>query len=144
MDRLAESAKILREATAIRERVGSDQTKNGLGTAWELAQTLAKTGETEESDRLYDKVLSHPDVLGAFNVALVRLDYAKLLRDAARFSDAEGQTQAAYDIRIDPKTANPRYATIAIDKMVTLYDMWNAAELGKGYDAKAAEWRAKF
>jgi len=31
----------------------------------------------------------------------------------------------------------------ALDRIIQLYDSWNATELGKGYAEKAAEWRAK-
>ena len=31
----------------------------------------------------------------------------------------------------------------AIERIINLYDAWHAAEPGKGYDARAAEWRAK-
>ena len=30
-----------------------------------------------------------------------------------------------------------------MDTLIQLYDYWHVAEPGKGYDAKAAEWRAK-
>ena len=33
--------------------------------------------------------------------------------------------------------------TKTIKRIVSLYESWHAAEPGKGYDAKAAEWRAK-
>ena len=31
----------------------------------------------------------------------------------------------------------------AIQRVVDLYEAWHAAEPGRGYDAKAAQWRAK-
>jgi hypothetical protein len=31
----------------------------------------------------------------------------------------------------------------ALERIVELYEAWDAAEAEKGYDAKAAEWRAK-
>ena len=30
-----------------------------------------------------------------------------------------------------------------IKRVISLYESWHAAEPGKGYDAKAAEWRAR-
>ena len=33
--------------------------------------------------------------------------------------------------------------TKTVERLITLYDSWHAAEPGKGYDANAAEWRAK-
>ena len=33
--------------------------------------------------------------------------------------------------------------TKTIKRIISLYESWHAAEPGKGYDAKAAEWRAK-
>ncbi len=31
----------------------------------------------------------------------------------------------------------------SIERLVSLYESWDAAEPGQGYNAKAAEWRAK-
>ncbi len=31
----------------------------------------------------------------------------------------------------------------ALERIVNLYEAWHAAEPDEGYDAKAAEWRAK-
>ena len=33
--------------------------------------------------------------------------------------------------------------TNTVNRLISLYDAWHTTEPGKGYDAKAAEWRAK-
>ncbi len=41
-----------------------------------------------------------------------------------------------------PPTSRVRI-TQALERVVRLYEVWEKAEPGKGYDAKAAEWKAK-
>ncbi len=38
---------------------------------------------------------------------------------------------------------SPSQTQASIERLVKFYESWNAAEPGQGYDAKAAEWRAK-
>ncbi len=38
---------------------------------------------------------------------------------------------------------SPSQTQASIERLAEFYESWNAAELGKGYEAKAAEWRAK-
>ena len=64
------------------------------------------------------------------------------------FSEAEPMLLDAFEtlrIRADAIPATHRQARIreAVQRIITLYQTWHVAEPGKGYDAKAAEWRAK-
>ncbi len=38
---------------------------------------------------------------------------------------------------------SPSKAQASIERLAEFYESWHTAEPGKGYDAKAAEWRAK-
>ena len=38
---------------------------------------------------------------------------------------------------------SPSKIQASVERLAKFYESWHAAEPGKGYDAKAAEWRAK-
>ncbi len=38
---------------------------------------------------------------------------------------------------------SPSKIQTSIEQLISLYEAWHTAEPGKGYDSKAAEWRAK-
>ena len=42
-----------------------------------------------------------------------------------------------------PEAARTLRLRQALERIVKLYESWDAAEPGQGYDAEAAEWRAK-
>ena len=52
-------------------------------------------------------------------------------------------------MRDDPRSLNPVRSGAgdrkreALERIVRLYETWNIAEPGKGYDARASEWRAR-
>ena len=50
--------------------------------------------------------------------------------------------ESANALQGNDKTPESR-KTEAIQRVVDLYEAWHTVELGKGYDAKADEWRAK-
>ena len=41
----------------------------------------------------------------------------------------------------DRTDVRPSQKRDALERIIKLYESWDAAEPGKGYDAKAAEWR---
>jgi serine/threonine protein kinase/Tfp pilus assembly protein PilF len=65
--------------------------------------------------------------------------------DAVRFALAEANLLEAHPIYVAAKDRGPTHKdTLAcVRALVDLYTAWNTAEPGKGYDAKAAEWKAK-
>ncbi|MFZ4574095.1 MAG: tetratricopeptide repeat protein, partial [Phycisphaerales bacterium] len=65
--------------------------------------------------------------------------------DAERFSLAEANLLEAHPLYLAAKDRGPTHKdTIeCVQALVDLYTAWHAAEPGKGYDAKAAEWKAK-
>ena len=56
---------------------------------------------------------------------------------------AEANLTEAHAIVSKAKSAKERDRTDLLTGLVALYDARHAAEPDKGYDAKAAEWRAK-
>lgn len=65
--------------------------------------------------------------------------------DADRFTLAESNLLEAHPIYVAAKDRGPTHEdTVAcVRALVDLYTAWDKADPGKGYDAKAAEWRAK-
>ena len=58
------------------------------------------------------------------------------------FAEAEPLLIKGYE-QMKPPRASPSRKHEAIERIVTLYETWHAAEPDKGYDTKAAVWQAK-
>jgi tetratricopeptide (TPR) repeat protein len=80
------------------------------------------------------------DFLTALGRARVGAGY-----DAERFTLAEANLLEAHPIYVAAKTHGPTHKdTLAcVQALVDLYTAWDKAEPGKGFGAKAAEWKAK-
>ena len=65
------------------------------------------------------------------------------LAGLGRFAEAEPLLVSAYEGIKDRGGVAPVDKRRALDRIIQLYDSWNATELGKGYAEKAAEWRGK-
>ena len=61
----------------------------------------------------------------------------------ARFDEAEPLLLDGYVGMKDRPGATALWKRAALERIVALYEAWDAAEPGKGYAEKAAEWRAK-
>ena len=57
--------------------------------------------------------------------------------------EAELELDDAYRILSAARPPNDVYTPRMVERLIGLYDSWDAAEPGKGYAEKAAEWRAK-
>ena len=68
----------------------------------------------------------------------------KVLLGLSRHADAETHLLSAESILRTAQglPTDHRYSR-CVSSTIRLYEKWHAAEPGKGYDAKAAEWRAK-
>jgi tetratricopeptide (TPR) repeat protein len=75
------------------------------------------------------------------NLGLARID---LGYDADRFALAEANLLEAHPIYVAAESVGPTHDGIqCVQGLVDLYTAWHAAKPGKGYDAKATEWKAK-
>ena len=64
------------------------------------------------------------------------------LAGQAKFAEAEPRLVEGYEkMTPPPHIANRKQQ--ALERIIKLYDAWHAAEPNQGYDAKAAEWRAR-
>jgi serine/threonine protein kinase len=144
--RLAESETYRRESVEARRRVSGEDDPRTLKEQSLLAQVFWKQGKLAEAESAYRMVLTtRRRVLGDnhADTASVLGNLGLVLRDMKRYAEAEKDALEAQDIltkSLGP--AHPR--TIDNEKvLVELYVAWNAAEPGKGYGAKADEWRAR-
>ena len=80
------------------------------------------------------------DFLTGFGRARVGVGY-----DAERFALAEANLLEAHPIYLAAKDRGQAHKDTleCVQALVDLYTTWHAAEPGKGYDAKASEWKAK-
>ncbi len=80
------------------------------------------------------------EFLTGFGRARVGVGY-----DAESFKLAEANLLEAHPIYLAAKDRGPAHKDTleCVQVLVDLYTAWHAAEPGKGYDAKAAEWKAK-
>ncbi|MCH8149239.1 MAG: tetratricopeptide repeat-containing protein [Planctomycetes bacterium] len=74
-------------------------------------------------------------------------NYLAKLGDAegatSRFSQGEATLLEAHQLLAAGFGEDHERTTKCVTRFATLYESWHAAEPGRGYDAKAAEWRAK-
>ena len=64
-------------------------------------------------------------------------------KDPGFFSDAEKNLLEAHGLLVAGFGDNHERTTKAVNYLIRLYESWDAAEPGKGYYVKAAEWRAR-
>ncbi len=67
----------------------------------------------------------------------------KYLLEGQRFAKAEPLLLAMHGQLVGSSDESPSKIQPSIERLAKFYESWHAAEPGKGYDAKAAEWRAK-
>jgi tetratricopeptide (TPR) repeat protein len=60
-----------------------------------------------------------------------------------RFAEAEPLLLAAHQSLAERPTIPAENVRSAVGRIATLYEAWHGTEPGKGYDASAAEWRAR-
>jgi len=68
---------------------------------------------------------------------------ASALIDLMRFTEAEPLLLSAAEQCEKSAQARRMHWPKVLKSTVKLYDTWHAAEPGKGYDAKAGQWRAR-
>ena len=112
-----------------------------------VAGVITKQGRHADAEPLHREAYeaqmkNRPE--GHPRVALARDALASSLLEQAKFAEAEPLLLAGYARYKDPDS--PDHASDAartsISRIVGLYEAWNSAEPGHGYDEKAAEWRA--
>ena len=76
-------------------------------------------------------------------IAEARRVLGECLTKLAKFTEAETILVELANTLLGDDTAFRSRKTEAIQRVVDLYEAWDTAEPDKGYDARAAQWRAK-
>lgn len=151
--KLPEAAPYLRESLEKRRRMLGDAHPAALNSIHNMGLLLRDQGKYQEAIDLlapteqdFRKAFSDENIvrIAAFlsNLGRVRIG---LGYDAERFALAEANLLEAHPVYLADKHRGPTHKDTrgCVQGLVDLYTAWNAAEPGKGYDAKAAEWKAK-
>jgi tetratricopeptide (TPR) repeat protein len=143
--KLKEAEPLYREALKIRRKLFTDDHPDMLVSLNNLARVLCDQSKFDQAILLFEEAVStgekvHPSHwrLGAFKGY-----YGACLTQMQRFSEAEAQLLKSHELLSDALGSDHRRTTTVQESLAALYDAWHAAEPGEGYDAKAAEWRAK-
>ena len=151
--KLAEAEPYLREALEKRRRVLGEEHPDTLGSVSLMMRLKLDQNRAREALDLitpYEPAARKQftggnarrlaDFLTGSGRARVGVGY-----DADGFRLAEANLLEAHPIYVAAKDRGPRHKdTLAcVQALVDLYAAWGAAEPGKGYEAKAAEWKAK-
>ncbi|MFO0874019.1 MAG: serine/threonine-protein kinase [Phycisphaerales bacterium] len=149
--KLAEAERYMREAVEKRRRVQGDEhpmTLNAIGILGQLLQSQGKPAEAiallapAETAGRSAFTGANAFRLGSILTTLGRAR-AALPFDADRFALAESNLLEASALFAKSRDENSKSMPRCVQGLVSLYTAWDRAEPGKGYDAKAAEWKAK-
>jgi serine/threonine protein kinase/Flp pilus assembly protein TadD len=111
-----------------------------------LAVLLQEQGKFAEAEPLAREALAirrkalpagHPDIAGSLQ------NLGSLLKDLGKFADGEAALLEAERILITAQGLPPATHDRCVEALVRFYSAWNKSEPGKGYDAKAEQWKAK-
>ena len=151
MKKPAEAEVYLREAFEVGQRVHGRTHRRPLMTLVSLAFLLRSEGRYQEAIDLI--VPLEPAVRKSFTGSNEYLAGAVLTSlgrsrvglgyDAARFGLAEKNLVEAYPLLAKAFGEKHNNTLGAVEGLADLYAAWATAEPGKGYEEKAAEWRAK-
>jgi non-specific serine/threonine protein kinase/serine/threonine-protein kinase len=151
--KLDQAEPYVREALEKSRRVLGEEHPDTLVCVYEMGALLRAQGKHQEAIELLAPI--EPAVRKAFTggnahrlaAFLTPLGRARvgLGYDAERFTLAESNLLEAYPIFVAAKYRGPTHNDTleCVQGLIDLYTAWHAAEPGKGYDAKAAEWKAK-
>jgi hypothetical protein len=76
-------------------------------------------------------------------IGATRCNLGQVLSGLNRLPEAEAELLEAERILAPQRGAWPDYYASCVNSLASLYSTWNKAEPGKGYDLKAAQWKAK-
>jgi tetratricopeptide (TPR) repeat protein/tRNA A-37 threonylcarbamoyl transferase component Bud32 len=151
-NKLGEAEPYYREALAKNRRVLGDEHRNTLGCIGSLAILLQTEGRHAEALDLLapiEATMRRPSIgtnapLARFLATIARSRVALGGADHPEsFALAEANLHEAYSIYARASAERHPEALRCAQGLVDLYAAWDKAQPGMGYDAKAAEWKAK-
>ena len=150
-DKLAGAEPLYREALEIQRKVLPPDDPDTMSTTADLGRLLETQARHKETIDLLGpaeaaarSAFADGDAanLASFLTALGRARVG-LGYDAERFKLAEANLLEAHPIFVEARGPTHKDTLECVRGLVDLYTAWDTAEPGNGYDAKAAEWRAK-
>jgi serine/threonine protein kinase/tetratricopeptide (TPR) repeat protein len=145
--KLDEAEPYLREGMQKSRRVLGDAHANTLVSITIMGKLLVAQGNYAEAEKLLSpSEAAARKTLGGEaprQFALFLLDLGKARTASREFATAQANLLEALSIYSKAHGANDKYARLCTQAIIDLYVAWNAAEPGKGYDAKAVEWKRK-
>jgi serine/threonine protein kinase len=141
-----EAERLAREALAINRKYLGPEHPLLAAHLCSVGTFAERRGDFEEVERLARESLSIYDAAKFLSDDWVRIHAKGLLGGVAahrgQFIEAEPMLLQAYDVLM-ARTGFTGSKRLAFERIVRMYELWDAAEPGKGYDAQAAEWREK-
>jgi tetratricopeptide (TPR) repeat protein len=145
MGKLEEAEPVFAEAWQIVSKMPAGNSYPPI-VASNFASLLLARGKAGEAVPLYQKALASlqaSSVVEPWKLGIMREGYGRAFTALGRFPEAETELLAAEFILSNDPPQAPGYHARSLDSLVALYQAWDKAEPGKGYDAKAERWKAR-
>ena len=146
LGRSAEALLKFEAALEMRQRLFEGDHPDVAQSLYNVASCLQSLGQSEEALPMFEAALEmHRRVLpsGHPHTLYPQIGLVGILVKLGRCADAEPLLRDAAEQCKRSEASRRLHWRNVLDHFVRLYDAWHAAEPGQGYDAKAAEWRAK-
>ncbi len=145
-NKTAEAEPLLREALDARRRVLIADHPDTLQSMQDLGGALRTLDKLPEAEALFrEAIAAYERTQGKDHwlCGSARVGLARALAKMNRFDDAQAEFVSAERILASTQGVPPGRYKAAVEQLVSFYESWDKAEPGKGYDAKAVEWKAK-
>jgi serine/threonine protein kinase len=147
--RYTEALELYTRVLAALDELSGIEHPNTIDTASWLAATFLEVDKFADAEPLLRMVFEYrkmkqPTSWTTFSTQSL---IGTSLLGAKKYADSEPMLLAGYEGMTQVASTIPKNSkfrvTETLDQLVQLYTAWHAAEPGKGYDVKAAEWKAK-
>jgi tetratricopeptide (TPR) repeat protein len=145
MDKLEEAEPVFTEAWQIVSKMPAGNSYPPI-VASNFASLLLARGKASDAEPLYRKALALlqvGSVVEPWKLGIMREGLGRALTALHRFPEAETELIEAESILSAEPPQAPGYHARSLASLVALYQAWDQAEPGKGYDAKAEQWKAR-
>jgi tetratricopeptide (TPR) repeat protein len=140
LDRLDESAGVLRQALEIRKVVNGPNSRNTLGAGYAFSGTLIEIGGFDEAETLLLHALDDPE--GVINARIryhIQRRYAELLLASDRFDECIQQLEECYNAYVESGSADSAAETLM--ELVRACERRHEVDPTIENEAEATKWR---
>ncbi len=141
-----EAEPLFRQVLESDRRKFGEEHSDTIGSMVKLASALRDMGKLDQAEPLYSEAIETAErVLPADDRSTPRYhsEYGVCLTKLERYEEAEEQLLAGSEGIEKAQGKEHKQTRKARQRLVELYEAWDAAEPGKGHAEVAAEWRAK-